>query len=301
MTVSSLRAQKRLPGYARLSVTRHGQGLVASTLQIPCSDRGLTEELLPIIRRVDRSLDARRPAKRISMFEKPLRLLAKHLSDAAVACGQRAEHDRGVLKVRSFARDPAIGSCRDGDVALKIHFERQAGIEAVTELPVADRLHASGPAIVQPRRDTSLEGRAGHSRGVLSGLLRRGRVSDKRAHDDDRGGSDCAGQPSHGGPPPPPQCTPGRGERQRYTIIGVLPAGFRFTYPLETEVWRLLPWTRVVPSRALEFQMIARLKPDAIPGQAQAELTTVAQDISRAWGLPDDFVRDQRARLRART
>jgi putative ABC transport system permease protein len=88
---------------------------------------------------------------------------------------------------------------------------------------------------------------------------------------------------------------PGRGERQRYTIVGVLPAGFRFTYPLETEVWRLLPWTRVVPSRALDFEMIARLKPDVTPGQAQAELTPVAQDISRAWGLPDDFVRDQAA------
>jgi putative ABC transport system permease protein len=84
----------------------------------------------------------------------------------------------------------------------------------------------------------------------------------------------------------------GRGPRRRYTIAGVLPPGFRFTYPLETEVWGVLPWTAIAPTRALSYQMVARLAPGMDAGRAQAELTTVAQDVARGHGLPDASVRE---------
>lgn len=87
----------------------------------------------------------------------------------------------------------------------------------------------------------------------------------------------------------------GRDGRQRYTIVGVLPPGFRFTYPLETEVWGMLPWTRIVPSRAVEFQLVARLKPAITVAQAQGELTSIARDASRTHRLPQSTIREEQA------
>jgi putative ABC transport system permease protein len=78
---------------------------------------------------------------------------------------------------------------------------------------------------------------------------------------------------------------PGRSARGdvAYTIVGVLPAEFRFTYPRDTDVYLLFPWSRVDNGRALEFQMVARLKPGATIGQSEAELTTVLRNVSRTY------------------
>jgi len=86
----------------------------------------------------------------------------------------------------------------------------------------------------------------------------------------------------------------GRSQRAstRYTVMGVLPPGFRFTYPLETEVWAILPWTRIAPSRALQYQMVARLRSSVTDGQAQAELTPILQEIVRGYGVPEDRLRE---------
>jgi len=58
----------------------------------------------------------------------------------------------------------------------------------------------------------------------------------------------------------------GRGKRrapQSFTVIGVLPAGFRFTYPLETEVWAMQSWKAVETAHpdSIEFDSVARLAP----------------------------------------
>ena len=36
-----------------------------------------------------------------------------------------------------------------------------------------------------------------------------------------------------------------------FTIVGVLPQRFRFTYPRETEIWAMLPWSEVRPTGEL--------------------------------------------------
>jgi len=71
----------------------------------------------------------------------------------------------------------------------------------------------------------------------------------------------------------------GRRERtpRRFTVVGVLPPRFRFTYPRETEVWVMLPWSAVRPIGALEYRVIARLAPDVTANQSQAELTAISR------------------------
>jgi putative ABC transport system permease protein len=72
--------------------------------------------------------------------------------------------------------------------------------------------------------------------------------------------------------------------RRTCTVLGVLPPHFRFTYPLETEIWAPMPWSRVRPSFALEFQLVGRLRPGITTGTAQAELTSILQDGDRREG-----------------
>jgi putative ABC transport system permease protein len=89
----------------------------------------------------------------------------------------------------------------------------------------------------------------------------------------------------------------GRGKNRtttRHVVLGVLPPAFRFTYPEETEVWTVMPWSRIRPSPAAEFQLVARLEDGITPMQAQAALTPVLQrNIYRdRFALPESFVRD---------
>ena len=63
---------------------------------------------------------------------------------------------------------------------------------------------------------------------------------------------------------------------RRFTIVGILPPRFRFTYPRETEIWAMLPWSKVEPIGALEYEAVARLRPGVTAAQAQAELTAIA-------------------------
>jgi predicted permease len=72
-------------------------------------------------------------------------------------------------------------------------------------------------------------------------------------------------------------------EQPPFTIVGVLPDEVRFTYPRDTEVYLMLPWTRIRPSRALEYTMIGRLRPGVETGQAEAELTTLLRNVTRGY------------------
>ena len=60
-----------------------------------------------------------------------------------------------------------------------------------------------------------------------------------------------------------------------FTVVGVLPTTFRFTYPLETEVWAVLPW-RVVdaasPNMATFGGGVARMATAISPKAAEAAL-----------------------------
>jgi putative ABC transport system permease protein len=66
----------------------------------------------------------------------------------------------------------------------------------------------------------------------------------------------------------------------RYTIIGVMPQGFK--YPEETEVWRPLGWDPARHSRnARFFEVVARLKEGVSPEQAQSEMSALAGRIAQ--------------------
>jgi putative ABC transport system permease protein len=75
-------------------------------------------------------------------------------------------------------------------------------------------------------------------------------------------------------------------DRRSYTVVGVLPDTFRFTYPGETEIYLLMPWERIRPERALEYALVARLKRDVTAPQASAELTEIARNVTRTYATP---------------
>jgi putative ABC transport system permease protein len=83
-----------------------------------------------------------------------------------------------------------------------------------------------------------------------------------------------------------------------YRVVGVMPASFGFTYPEDTELYVAMPWTSIAPGRALQYQLIARMKPGIAAAQAQAELTAVAKDIARSRDYPAQY-RDQMIRRAA--
>ena len=66
-------------------------------------------------------------------------------------------------------------------------------------------------------------------------------------------------------------------EPRTFTVLGVLPRDFRFTYPLETEAWVLYPWAAVrgYPRGAVGFTAVARLKPGVSFAAAQARAASL--------------------------
>ena len=71
-----------------------------------------------------------------------------------------------------------------------------------------------------------------------------------------------------------------------HLVVGVLPSTFRHTYPEETEIYGLLPWSTIAPTRSLQYSIVARLRPGASPAAAESELTAVAKDLVRARDYP---------------
>lgn len=74
----------------------------------------------------------------------------------------------------------------------------------------------------------------------------------------------------------------GRDRRSRsYVVLGVLPPAFKFTYPLETELWVMDPWPRVKasPRGAIMFNgAVARLKPGVPLAVAAATMARVSYE-----------------------
>jgi putative ABC transport system permease protein len=79
--------------------------------------------------------------------------------------------------------------------------------------------------------------------------------------------------------------TLGRRDRRtrRFTVIGVLPARFRFTYPNETEIWTPRSWldVDVAPKFGGFYTVIARLRDGVSLAQAQAQMTAVKDVVAR--------------------
>lgn len=61
---------------------------------------------------------------------------------------------------------------------------------------------------------------------------------------------------------------------QMFAVIGVLPAGVRFTYPEETEAWTVMPWTQLA-SGASGYWTVARLAPGASLEVARARVAAI--------------------------
>ena len=74
-----------------------------------------------------------------------------------------------------------------------------------------------------------------------------------------------------------------------FTIVGVMPPDFRFTYPRETEIYLPRPWSEIRADRALTYYVVARLEPGVATAQAQAQLTTVARNIVAGYGWEPQY------------
>jgi predicted permease len=68
--------------------------------------------------------------------------------------------------------------------------------------------------------------------------------------------------------------------REPYTVIGVMPEGFRF--PDVADLWTLFQFDPTSQDRAHNFEVIARLKPDATLEQARASMDVAAAAIRRS-------------------
>jgi predicted permease len=63
-----------------------------------------------------------------------------------------------------------------------------------------------------------------------------------------------------------------------FTVVGVMPPGFDFTYPESTEAWAILPWQEV-NSPTTGFWTVARLRPGVTREAAQARLATLPASV----------------------
>ena len=76
--------------------------------------------------------------------------------------------------------------------------------------------------------------------------------------------------------------TAGRVDRgpRLFTVVGVLPRSFRFTYPLETEIWVIDRWSNIKRTGAITHNaVIARLRPGVSVTAAQDRLTRLDAEV----------------------
>jgi len=72
------------------------------------------------------------------------------------------------------------------------------------------------------------------------------------------------------------------GEKDEYTIVGVMPKGFDFPYPLDTDkpdMWMNDTMAPGMFNPGNDLQVLGRLKPGVSLAQAQAEINTIAERI----------------------
>lgn len=87
------------------------------------------------------------------------------------------------------------------------------------------------------------------------------------------------------------QIAAGRERQPRsFTVVGVLPPDFRFTYPEETEIWMQLPWETLESANqlALQYQIVARLGRGVSVDQAQADIAGLYEREQQQEGTPPE-------------
>jgi putative ABC transport system permease protein len=82
----------------------------------------------------------------------------------------------------------------------------------------------------------------------------------------------------------------GRADRgpKTFTVVGVLPRTFRFTYPLETEIWVIDPWSNIgrISGAITHTTVVARLQPTVSASMAQTRLNDLDDPIFRSRADP---------------
>jgi putative ABC transport system permease protein len=84
------------------------------------------------------------------------------------------------------------------------------------------------------------------------------------------------------------------GEKRLYTIVGVMPKGFDFPYPLDTgkpDMWINDSMVAGEFSPGNDLQVLGRLKPGVSLAQAQAEINTIADRIRADY--PNYYKKDE--------
>lgn len=79
-------------------------------------------------------------------------------------------------------------------------------------------------------------------------------------------------------------------QRSSLTVVGVLSERFRFTYPEDTELWKVLPWEEIelAPPSALRYQVMGRLRPGITLAQADADIAALYEGRERQRHIPPD-------------
>ncbi len=83
----------------------------------------------------------------------------------------------------------------------------------------------------------------------------------------------------------------GRAPRQArtFTIVGVLPVSFRFTYPDETEAWAIETWAQVRDEGRGRGQLaVARLRPGVTLAEANTRLAAIRTGLESQGQRPED-------------
>jgi predicted permease len=72
-------------------------------------------------------------------------------------------------------------------------------------------------------------------------------------------------------------------QARTFTVIGILPPGFRFTYPEDTQAWAMMPWSTVEQFDPLEiaFHGVGRIAPGVTLAQVNARLAQFRTGLER--------------------
>ncbi|HEX7120943.1 MAG TPA: ADOP family duplicated permease [Gemmatimonadaceae bacterium] len=202
--------------------------------------------------------------------------------------GERLGYWRGYLTprmVKDWQREPPAGL---SDVELVVTWD--GNLDAAFDLPLPDRTERLRGAFVTPGFFELLGVRAARGRvftssddGTVDPAIVLSHALWQRVFGGDTGIvgrriSLTAGFPG----------LPSRAPRT-FTVAGVLARDFRFTYPQETEVWAVMPWSALdnYSPDAITFQAVGRMAPGESLPVLRQRLTLLREGFDPANERPD--------------